>query len=159
MELTVSQKNRQTFGISMSKEYFNENYVGSDTTKISITQSTKTDAIIDFQNIAYDSYDNTIKLSANISRDGEVSELNASGKLYNDGRKQSENIHSVVGILKDENEQFDILHFEIYNSKTEDVFNIDPSFIGVPHFKLQQGSLSISLGNPQPDHHKNSIGK
>jgi len=63
--------------------------------------------------------DESISFMASIIYKDKKSELKANGTLYN-GYKKKNGINSVVGELTDENDNFDILLFEIYNDVKED---------------------------------------
>lgn len=79
--------------------------------------------------------DEAIRFSAEITQNEESKLLSAEGKLFNSFKMQN-GINSIVGDLQDVSNNFDVLHFEIYNSDIIDFFYAIESFKAQPHLKI-----------------------
>lgn len=79
--------------------------------------------------------DETIIFSAKIIQNKESKTLSAEGKLFHSFKMQN-GINSIVGELQDSSGNFDILHFEIYNSDVLDFFYATETFKAQPHLKV-----------------------
>lgn len=79
--------------------------------------------------------DETIVFSAQIIQDKESKTLSAVGKLFHSFKMQN-GINSIVGELQDSSGNFDVLHFEIYNSDGMDFFYATEAFRAKPHLKV-----------------------
>ena len=122
-------------GISMSIDRFISDYTGVKSFKISSFSGREgvRDETVILNHVFYESDTHKVSFSASIDRGGVT--FDASGVLYN-SYKQDDDINSVVGCIESTNEDITVLHFEVYNSNTTDIFYARNDYKNRPHLKL-----------------------
>lgn len=128
----TDSKYQSNTGIFMPVNVFNELYGQPDSTKILPRNKVKK-AKIDLREIVVEG--NRINFSTSIYYGNQRNELNASGKLFK-SYKQQDGINSIVGEIKDKNNNFEILLFEIYNDNKGDRVITNEKFEKKPHLKI-----------------------
>lgn len=78
----------------------------------------------------------TISFTALINYNDQAKELAARGRLYKSYKQRQNSINSIVGDLQDNNNNFEILLFEIYQDKAKDKMIVNPKLKESPHLKI-----------------------
>lgn len=124
-------------GVALTQTEFSQKYATTERADLLQTASAqtlnKTAPAIDIVSAVVNG--SQITFVANITADGESKQLLASGPLYK-GYVQEIGSNSVVGALEDQNENFKVIWFNIYNDTTDALFYSDSTWYLRPHLKV-----------------------
>lgn len=134
-----------TEGIALSQEAFAQRYgsyssanTSNSVTTVTDTQ-TYTNTSITVESATVNGTQVTVLASVMVGNTRNL--LVASGTLYNSIKTQH-GTNSIVGVLNDSMGNYNILHFEIYNDTSEDIFYSNEEWRGTPHLKIYLQSKS-----------------
>ena len=113
-----------------------KNYFSGANSSVPQSSSVSSAPELTLNNISYNNTTRALAVTGSVTdAQGNVKTMSLSGMMYNSYQKE-DGVNSTVAILSDSNDHFDVLHFNVFNSTEESVFQFDPTFTGVPHLKV-----------------------
>lgn len=133
-------------GNSMTVEDFSQKFGSKERVDLdSNTSISNLDSVTPLMEISSININNNqITFVATVTNNGVSQDLLASGQLYNSFRQQ-DGTNSIIGKLNDENENFKVAYFNIFNDTEDAWFYSDNSWYMLPHLKVYLEDMSGNL--------------
>ena len=134
----------ETEGTVMTQNAFKNYFFGENSSALQPASASSTPELT-LNNISYNHATRALTVTGSVTdTQGNAKTMSLSGTMYN-SYQTLDDINSTVAVLTDEDENFDVLLFNVFNSTETSTIQFDSSLAGVPHLKVYL--MDQSTGN------------